>query len=1255
MRLLNPNHQLLILASLSVCSLLAATPDRVRKAVEAGATKTVSGSVHRLAQAQYDQGSVDPAMPMRDLKLVIKLSAEQQADLDQLLQDQQNPSSPNYQTWLTPEDYAARFGLSASDESKIAAWLASEGLQVDHSARGRNWIGFSGTAGQVEHALGAPVHQFRVDGSTRFAATAVPSVPEALSDVIGGFIGLDDFTLQPITRTATPVPNFNSGGLHFLAPADFATIYNLNPLYAGGFDGTGQSIVVVGQSALSLTDIRAFRTRHGLPANDPKIGLYGGTDPGFTSSQVEGTLDVEWAGAIAPKATINYVYGTNAFSALIFAVEQNISPIITVSYGNCETDFSNPVFRAVGQQANAQGITIFVASGDSGAAACNLNGDGPLATQGMGASFPAALPEVTAVGGTQFVEGNGNYWAPTNSPTFGSALSYIPEAAWNESNIANRLASTGGGKSAIFPRPTWQTGAAVPADGGRLVPDISLTAALHDPYLIVYGGFLTSVAGTSASSPAMAGIAAILNQYQIAKGFSKATGLGNINPQLYRLAKSSPAMFHDIVNGDNIVPCVQGSPDCTTGSFGYRAGPGYDMATGLGSIDANLFVTGWNSATNGVNVTLLADPGSRTLNDSVALTARVLPASGTGTPTGNVAFVITNNSFNPVSLGSAPLVDGRATMTVPLYLAQLTGIATLSAQYSGDAAFSSGGATLRVTVTNPASGVAVVIPSQPVNVWPEQEAGKPVWNTTLSLREAAGVPAMLTGFTIDGVAQEISKYFPSPNIPPSGSVTASFRFRDLPAPVTKVFGYTGIDAGGLTWSRQISVLFNAKATEDYFTLSATPLVITQNPAAPAGCQWSTQLNVDDQGGFSGGLLSFLYTGNGYFSPGANSTGLIPSIFGTTRMDPYTGLQGTICFDGASAGKSDQVFLYASSGLFQEVTVSFAPAPSKVSTIAVSPSKLSMAVDVANLAKSTTAKLAINLSDPNQQWTASVFPANRTTTWLSASQLTGTGSGEILLTANGKGFAPGVYRATVTIQTPNAVPQVTSIPVMFVLGSSVTGTEIKGVTLYGSTSGVGSPGTLFSAFGTKLATTTNFPSVTPLEYKLDGVTAAVNGIAAPVLYVKPDVVGIQIPYEVGAGPAVLGINNNGEIAGYQFEIAPAAPAILTEPDGALFRKPAVKRGSYTTFYATGMGDVTPALLTGFSPTTTVISSLPRPVLPPQVTIGGVQTFVQFAGVGRGMIGMQQINILLPANVPSGNQPLVITLNGVSSAPVMVNVQ
>jgi subtilase family serine protease len=285
---------------------------------------------------------MNPAASISGLTLLVKLAPDQRADLENLIREQQNPSSPQFQHWLTPEEFGDRFGLSRSDESKLTAWLASEGLEVT-TARGRNALEIRGSAAQVSRALGTPLHNFRVSGQTgqtgqtRFAATSEPSVPEALTDIVAGFIGLDDFPLEAHAKLAPP--NLNSGTSHFLAPEDFATIYNLSPLYATGIDGTGQSIVVVGQSAVSLSDIRAFRTRYGLPANDPRMILYGGTNPGFTSSEIEGVLDLEWSGAVAPKATINYVYGTNAFTAMLFAIQQNISPVISVSYGSCETDY----------------------------------------------------------------------------------------------------------------------------------------------------------------------------------------------------------------------------------------------------------------------------------------------------------------------------------------------------------------------------------------------------------------------------------------------------------------------------------------------------------------------------------------------------------------------------------------------------------------------------------------------------------------------------------------------------------------------------------------------------------------------------------------------------------------------------------------------------------------------------------------------------------------------------------------------------
>jgi uncharacterized protein (TIGR03437 family) len=260
-----------------------------------------------------------------------------------------------------------------------------------------------------------------------------------------------------------------------------------------------------------------------------------------------------------------------------------------------------------------------------------------------------------------------------------------------------------------------------------------------------------------------------------------------------------------------------------------------------------------------------------------------------------------------------------------------------------------------------------------------------------------------------------------------------------------------------------------------------------------------------------------------------------------------------------------------------------------------------------------------------------------------------------LTADGAGFEPGVYRATIAIQSPNTTPQVTNIPVMFVLGASTSGTQITGTILYGSQVPTASPGTLYTLVGTKLSNTTKYASAQPLEYSMDGVSATVNGVAAPMLFVTPGIVSIQVPYEVGAGPGVVGLNNNGQIAAFPIQVAPAAPAIMTEFDGTVAGRPVGKRGGYVTLYVTGWGDVTPALLTGFSPTTTVVTSLPKPLLGVSVTVGGVPVFVQFAAVGKGLIGTGQINILLPQTVPTGDQPVVVTMNGVSSPAATVNVQ
>ncbi|HXJ40254.1 MAG TPA: protease pro-enzyme activation domain-containing protein [Bryobacteraceae bacterium] len=1231
-------YPLLIL--LTSAALVAAPPNRITRAVDQGRVKVIAGGRHSAAEPRFDKGAVDAKLQMDYVVMMLKPSATQQADLDALLTEQQNPSSPNYRKWLSPEEFGNRFGLSSDDHSKVVAWLQSEGLTVKTSARGRNWVAFSGTAGQVGKSLHTTIHRFESNGEQHISNVTDPAVPEALADVVGGFLGLDDFPMNSMAKMVGPVSENTIGTAHYLAPADYGTIYNINPLYQQGLDGTGQSIVVVGQSEVSLTDLRAFRTRYNLPANDPKMLLYNGISPGFNGAQLEGHLDLEWAGAIAPRATLYYVYGANAFTATVTAINLNIAPIISISYGTCEINASQAFYRSIAQQANAQGITLLSASGDSGAGGCDAQGVLPFAEKGQSVDFPAVMPEVTAVGGTQFAEGSGSYWASTNSANGGSALSYIPEAAWNESGSIGLL-SSGGGTSRLYPRPAWQTGPGVPADSSRHVPDVSLSAAGHDAYLVTYNGGLAAVSGTSASAPSLAGILALLNHFQVANKFQKQAGLGNINPELYRIAQTQPAVFHDIIDGSNIVGCGQGSPDCTTGTFGYAAGPGYDMATGLGSVDATALVSQWNASLNDAVVTLSTNATRVTVNDTLQVTVTVAPATGTAVPTGTVSI-----SANGVALGSSGLTGSGgklvASFTVPAYRLG-PGTSILAAQYSGDSAFSGAGAEATISVTAPTGAAGITISGASV-VWPQPADAQGIsWQTTVSLREIAGVPALITGFSMDGQTQSLAQYVPAPNLTANGSINVVLGFRNLAAPVTKTFAFTGVDANGNAWSRQIAVPFVTMPTYNFFSLSATPLTVFQNTAADPSCQWAVQLNVDDLGG-NLSLISNLFAG------GLVLSGQIPAIFGTTRLNALSGVQGTLCFGGITTPASDSITVVLSNGNSQDVTVSFAGPVQNPGKLSASPA----AVTISPTGQTGQATLAVTTSSATQAWTASVFPANRTTAWLSVSQLAGAGTTQLTLKANGAGYEPGVYQATVVLQSDSAVPQVVNVPVMFVLGGSG---NISISSFGNSFSGKNSvsPGMLLSVFGANLSNSVQTGTTNPLPYSLGGVSATINGIAAPLLYVSPGQVNLQVPLEAGSGPGVLGINNNGSIAGMPILITPSAPGVATDASHNVVPAATVQPGAYGTLYLTGLGDVTPALKTAYAPaTSTPVANLPKPLLSVTVTVGGVPAIVQFAGLIPGAVGVGQINFQVPTTVPPGVQPVVVTVGGVPAPAANITV-
>jgi Pro-kumamolisin, activation domain len=586
----------------------------------------LQGTLPPRARAELDRGPVAAAMPLDRMAVVFSRTAAQQTALDQLLAEQQDPVSPNYHKWLTPEEFGDRFGLAQADVDLVSAWLAAHGFTVQEVARSRTWIAFSGIAAQVEAAFHAPLHNYLVNGALHYAPIADIGIPDALSGVVAAVTGLHDFRPHVYSRARRASPRLTSSlsGNHYLAPGDFGTIYNLpdyvNGSFQAGIDGTGQTIGIVGQASNSgtngisvitiNTDATTFRSVSGLPSANLTTTPVG-SPPNFLSDEAqEADLDIQWAGAVAPNAAIVFAYSGNALTAsLPYLVNQNQASVISISYGDCEANIPSGELSTIESylsQANAQGQTVTAAAGDTGAAGCDGTPQNPvaLATHGLAVDYPGSSVYVTAMGGTEFngdnpASVNGStaqatqYWDASSDPNnMGpSAFSYIPEKAWNDTSMLGTNLATGGGVSNLFSKPSWQTGAGVPQDGQRDVPDLALTASpINDPYIICsqascQTGYrsnsdqtFTVVGGTSAASPTFAGIASLINQ-------KLGSRQGNVNPQIYSLVASSPWAFNDVTGGDNNVPCQVNTTNCLYGLIGYPAGTGYDLATGWGSVD----------------------------------------------------------------------------------------------------------------------------------------------------------------------------------------------------------------------------------------------------------------------------------------------------------------------------------------------------------------------------------------------------------------------------------------------------------------------------------------------------------------------------------------------------------------------------------------------------------------------------------------------------------------------------------------------
>jgi len=656
---------LLLLIVLVLAGLLGvAEAHAAGRVIDDSDTAVLPGNVHPLARPEFDTGRAPPSLPMEQMILVLKRSGDRQAELDRFLAGLHDPHSPDFHRWLAPEAFGERFGPSSDDIEAITGWLTSHSFTVESVANGKSWINFSGTVADVEAAFHTTIHTYVVNGELHYANAEDPSIPQGLADVVAGIASLNDFPLKPMHH-AVPLadqPDYTSGSSHFLSPGDFAVIYDLNPLYAAGINGSGQSIAISGRTHPSGTEWAAFRSMMGLPANSPTV-IVNGRDPGDLGGDedVEADLDVEWSGAVAVNATIKFVVsrsthttdGVSLSAQYIVDTVPLVAPVMSTSFGACEAALGttgNQFWNSLYSQAVAEHITAFVSSGDSGAAGCDA-ADESTAVEGLAVNGLASTPYNVAVGGTEFNEGSGTYWSSSNNG-YTSALSYIPEVAWNESgaNGGSDLWSTGGGLSIEYTTPSWQVAPGVPSNDSRSVPDVALSSAGHDAYLVETQGTLYEVYGTSASSPSMAGIMALVVQ-------ETGEPQGNANTRLYQLANAQygsggVTVFHDTTSGNNTVP----------GVTGYSAGTGYDLTTGLGSVDAYALVMNWVP-----DFTLSASPNALSIDQGSAGNSTIqttvvgdfnsaVTLAASGLPTGVTA------AFSPASI-PAPGA-GSSTMTV---------------------------------------------------------------------------------------------------------------------------------------------------------------------------------------------------------------------------------------------------------------------------------------------------------------------------------------------------------------------------------------------------------------------------------------------------------------------------------------------------------------------------------------------------------------------------------------------------------------
>jgi subtilase family serine protease len=874
-------------------------PDRIGSAIDDQSTVQLSGNRHPLARREFETGPAPADYRMERMLLVLETDPAQQRELEAFVEAQHDPGSPEYHRWLTPESFAERFGVSPGDIRQVTDWLSAHGFVVEEIPGGSRSVLFSGTAAQVESAFHTQIHTYNVGGELHHANGSDPQIPAALAGVVNGVATLHDFRRAPMHSRVQAAPEYTSGSTHYLTPGDFATIYDVAPLYSSGIDGTGQTLAIVGRTNIQMSDVQTFRSLFGLASNNPTV-VVNGANPGIisTDEEAEADLDVEWSGAVAPHAAVKLVVSASTSStdgvdlSAQYIVSNNLAAVMSTSFGSCEASMGaseRAFYSNLWQQAAAQGITAMIACGDSGAAGCDSPSEN-TASGGLAVNGLCSSAYSVCVGGSELNEsGNpGLYWSAANSATYNSALSYIPEVAWNESGSdgGSGLWAGGGGASAYYAKPSWQTGPGIPADGKRDVPDVSLSAAGHDGYLVLILGSVYVVSGTSAASPTFAGLMALVDQKTAARQ-------GNANTVFYALgslqAASGAHVFHDITAGNNSVP----------GQVGFSAGPHYDQATGLGSADAFVLASHWNDATAPATsaLSVTAAPASVQVpqggKGSVTVTAAVsggfssaVALTVTGAPTGMTPAFAPANFSSPGSGASvltvavaSSVAAGTYTLTITATGGSQTKTAQFSVQVTPPPTFTLNAGPSSVTLASGGSGSTQV--------------------TAVALNGFKSTISLVAGSLPAGVSVQFA---PASISGGSGGAAMTIQTTSTAAPGSYTIKVAGT-APGLTSSPSASVTLSIGR----FTVALTSAAVTVSRGQSA----MTTLHTAVVNGFNASLLlaaSGLPKGvTASFSPAsvANPASGVSTVTFTAASSASTGTQ-TVTLTAASGGASQSI-------------------------------------------------------------------------------------------------------------------------------------------------------------------------------------------------------------------------------------------------------------------------------------------------------------------------------------------------------------